>query len=125
MPADTRRALATLQGRGVRIVVSSNNGSENVAAFAADSSFPFDLALGFGAGLAKGGPHITRAEHEFNAGRTEMLFVGDSLHDGEIAANEGIPFVGVAGTFSRDRFTLRFPGLPVVTRFADLVGMID
>jgi phosphoglycolate phosphatase-like HAD superfamily hydrolase len=125
MPADTRRALLTLQGRGVRIVVSSNNGTENVAAFAADSGFAFDLALGFGAGLAKGGPHITRAEAEFRAPRVEMLFVGDSLHDGEIAASERIPFVGVAGTFSRDRFALRFPGLPIVSRFADLVDLID
>jgi phosphoglycolate phosphatase-like HAD superfamily hydrolase len=25
-----------------------------------------------------------------------MLFIGDSLHDGEIAEREGIPFVGVA-----------------------------
>src|SRR5262249_19357089 len=44
MPADTRRALITLQGRGVRIVVSSNNGTENVRAFAKDAGFAFDLA---------------------------------------------------------------------------------
>jgi phosphoglycolate phosphatase-like HAD superfamily hydrolase len=125
MPADTRRALITLQGRGVRIVVSSNNGTENVERFAADSGFAFDMALGFGGGLAKGGPHISRAEEVFRAGRAEMVFVGDSLHDGDIAAREGVAFVGVAGTFSRDRFSLRFPGLPVVTRFAELVDLFD
>jgi phosphoglycolate phosphatase-like HAD superfamily hydrolase len=125
MPADTRRALITLQGRGVRIVVSSNNGTDNVAAFAADSGFAFDLALGYGDGLAKGGPHITRAEQVFRASRGEMVFVGDSLHDGEIAAVESLPFIGVAGTFSRDRFTLRFPGVPVVSRFADVVDLFD
>jgi phosphoglycolate phosphatase-like HAD superfamily hydrolase len=125
MPADTRRALITLQGRGVRIVVSSNNGTDNVAAFAADSGFAFDLALGYGDGLAKGGPHIARAEQVFRASRGEMVFVGDSLHDGEIAAVESLPFVGVAGTFSRDRFTLRFPGVPVVSRFADVVDLFD
>jgi phosphoglycolate phosphatase-like HAD superfamily hydrolase len=125
MPADTRRALITLQGRGVRIVVSSNNGTQNVEWFTADSGFAFDLALGFGGGLAKGGPHIIRAGEVFRARRAEMVFVGDSLHDGEIAANEGIAFVGVAGTFSKDRFTLRFPGLPVVTRFADVVELFD
>jgi phosphoglycolate phosphatase-like HAD superfamily hydrolase len=125
MPSDTRRALITLQGRGVRIVVSSNNGTDNVEAFAAASGFAFDLVLGFGAGLAKGGPHITRAEKAFGAGREDMMFIGDSLHDGEIAAASNIPFVGMAGTFSRERFALKFPGLPVVQRFSELVDLFD
>jgi phosphoglycolate phosphatase-like HAD superfamily hydrolase len=125
MPADTRRALITLQGRGVRIVVSSNNGKDNVEAFAEASGFAFDLVLGFGDGLAKGGPHVTRAEEAFRVGRQEMTFIGDSLHDGDIAAASGIPFVGLAGTFSRDRFTLKFPNWPVVQRFAELVDLFD
>jgi phosphoglycolate phosphatase-like HAD superfamily hydrolase len=125
MPADTRRALITLQGRGVRIVVSSNNGKENVDAFAQSSGFAFDLVLGFGDGLAKGAPHITRAEETFQIGRGEMMFIGDSLHDGDIATATGIPFVGLAGTFSKERFALKFPQLPVVSRFADLVDLFD
>jgi phosphoglycolate phosphatase-like HAD superfamily hydrolase len=125
MPADTRRALITLQGRGVHIVVSSNNGKENVDAFAEASGFAFDLVLGFGDGLAKGGPHVSRAEETFRARRDEMMFIGDSLHDGDIAAASGIPFVGLAGTFSRERFALKFPNLPVVTRFAELVDLFD
>jgi len=125
MPAETRRALITLQGRGVRIVVSSNNGRDNVEAFAHDSGFAFDLVLGYGEGLAKGAPHIQRAGSTFRTAREQMAFVGDSLHDGEIAAGERIAFVGVAGTFSKERFALRFPGLPVVQRFADIVDLFD
>jgi hypothetical protein len=49
-----------------------------------------------------------------------MLFVGDSLHDGEIAEQEGVPFVAVASTFSPERFMLRFPQVPVLRRFAAL-----
>jgi phosphoglycolate phosphatase-like HAD superfamily hydrolase len=123
MPEGTLRALARLRDRGVRIVVSSNNGTDNVEAFASDSEFPFDLVLGYGGGMAKGRPHIERAERAFGLGRKQMLFVGDSLHDGEIAEREEIPFVGVAGTFSKERFALRFPGLPVVQRFADLADL--
>jgi phosphoglycolate phosphatase-like HAD superfamily hydrolase len=125
MPADTRRALITLQGRGVRIVVSSNNGKENVDAFAGSSGFAFDLVLGFGDGLAKGASHIARAEETFQIGRGEMMFIGDSLHDGDIATATGIPFVGLAGTFSKERFALKFPHLPVVSRFAELVDLFD
>jgi phosphoglycolate phosphatase-like HAD superfamily hydrolase len=125
MPVDTRRALITLQGRGVKVAVSSNNGTDNVDAFAASAGFAFDLVLGFGDGLAKGAPHISRAEATFRASRQEMVFVGDSLHDGEIAATENIPFVGIAGTFSRERFALRFPGLPIVQRFSEVVDLFD
>lgn len=124
MAPDVERALTELKGRGVAIVVSSNNGVQNVATFARNAGFAFDLVLGFGDGLAKGKPHIDRAAATFGVSRSEMLFVGDSLHDGEVAEAEGIPFVGLAGTFSYERFTLRFPHLPVMRRFAELPTLI-
>jgi phosphoglycolate phosphatase-like HAD superfamily hydrolase len=123
MPQETRRALERLRGMGVRIAVSSNNGVKNVETFARNTKnagFPFDLALGFGGGLAKGRPHIDASSRAFGVDRQEMLFVGDSLHDGEIAEREGIPFVGLATTFSPERFMLRFPHVPVIRRFAAL-----
>lgn len=123
MPQETRRALERLRGMGVRLAVSSNNGTTNVETFARhskDAGFPFDLVLGFGGGLAKGRPHIDATSRKFGVDRQEMLFVGDSLHDGEIAEREGIPFVGLATTFSPERFTLRFPHVPVIRRFAAL-----
>jgi phosphoglycolate phosphatase-like HAD superfamily hydrolase len=124
MPADTRRALADLQRRGTRIVVSSNNGVENVDAFVKAADFPFNLVLGYdGKGLSKGRPHIDRAARAFGVARADMVFVGDSLHDGEIAEREALRFVGVAGTFSRERFALRFPGQPVVDRLGELAGL--
>ena len=76
---------------GVRIAVSSNNGIENVSAFARDAGFEFDLVLGYGDGLAKGRTHLDATSREFGASRQEMLFIGDSLHDGEIAEREGHP----------------------------------
>ncbi|HEY4184420.1 MAG TPA: HAD hydrolase-like protein [Polyangia bacterium] len=120
MPGETRRALEELRVAGVRIVVSSNNGVENVDTFAQGSDFAFDLTLGFGGGLRKGRPHFDAVSRRFQIDRQEMLFVGDSLHDGEIAEREGVPFVAVASTFSPERFMLRFPQVPVVRRFAAL-----
>jgi phosphoglycolate phosphatase-like HAD superfamily hydrolase len=123
MADDTRAALADLGDLGVRIVVSSNNGTDNVLAFAEINEFPFDLLLGYGHGMAKGRPHVEAAARAFNVSRRDMLFVGDSLHDGDIAAQERLSFVGVAGTFSRERFQLRFPGSHVVQRFGELPGL--
>ena len=124
MPEDTRVALFDLQARGVRIAVSSNNGRDNVEGFARLSGFPFDLVMGHGNGLAKGRPHIELAERTFCVDRHEMLFVGDSLHDGEVAYLAKIPFVALAGTFAKDRFTLRFPGQPVIGRFAEILDLL-
>jgi len=124
MPEDTRAALRDLRSRGVRIAVSSNNGRENVETFARLSGFPFDLVMGYGHGLSKGRPHIEMAERTFGVDRQEMLFVGDSLHDGEIAYLAKIPFVGLAGTFARERFMLRFPGLPVISRLAEILDLL-
>jgi phosphoglycolate phosphatase-like HAD superfamily hydrolase len=120
MSGETRRALEAMRARGVRVGVSSNNGVENVEAFARTAGFSFDMVLGFGGGMAKGKPHLDAATRAFGVGRKEMLFVGDSLHDGEIAEREEVPFVGIASTFSPERFMLRFPHVPVIRRFAGL-----
>lgn len=122
--ADTRAALEALRALGTRIVVSSNNGRDNVENFARRSGFAFDMVLGFGDGLCKGGPHVRRAAQAFGAGPEEMLFVGDSIHDGDMARREGIAFVAIAGTFPRRRFTERFPGAPVVRHFAELPALL-
>ena len=125
MPADTLAALTDSKQRGVRIAVSSNNGRQNVEAFAGGADFSFDLVMGYGNGLSKGRPHVQMVERAFGVGRSEMMFIGDSLHDGEIALVEGLPFVGVAGTFSKESFLLRFPGVPVVHRFAELLDLFE
>jgi phosphoglycolate phosphatase-like HAD superfamily hydrolase len=125
MAPDTRRVLGDLQSRGVEIIVSSNNGVENVEAFASASEFPFDLVLGHdGNGFGKGRPHIDHVACTFGIGREDMLFVGDSLHDGELAEREGLRFVGVTGTFSKERFALRFPHAPLVERFSQLASLL-
>lgn len=125
MSADLTHALFEMRARGVLVAVSSNNGTENVDRFARSSAFPFDLVLGFGGGLAKGRPHIERAEATFGVDRSQMLFVGDSLHDGEIAENEGLDFVGIVGTFSAERFSLRFPSVTLVRRFAEIPRLFE
>jgi phosphoglycolate phosphatase-like HAD superfamily hydrolase len=125
MSAEVEQTLGELKRRGAAIVVSSNNGVDNVATFALNAGFQFDLVLGFGNGMAKGKPHIERAEARFDVDRSEMLFIGDSLHDGEVAEREGIPFVGLAGTFSHERFALRFPHLSIIRRFGDLADLLD
>jgi phosphoglycolate phosphatase len=124
MDGETARALESLKLDGFRLVVSSNGMQRHVERFAARSPGLFDLALGYGEGLGKGEPHVAAVCAEFGLARREITFVGDSLRDGELAAETGVGFVGRAGTFSRATFERRFPAAPVVDTVADLPALL-
>jgi phosphoglycolate phosphatase-like HAD superfamily hydrolase len=123
MDERTRLALSALRRRGVRLVVSSNGMQEHVDGFAGRTGGLFELALGFGAGLAKGEAHIAQVGERLRIGRSEMAFVGDSIRDGELAQASGVRFIGRAGTFTRAELQARFPGAPVVDHVADVATL--
>ena len=90
MDEGTVAGLRALLAAGVRLVVSSSSAQHHVDHFAERSqrAFPqlsFALALGFGHGLAKGAPHVTRVLEALAVVRERLLFVGDSIKDGDIA----------------------------------------
>jgi phosphoglycolate phosphatase len=124
LPPETIAALAALRSRGLKLVVSSNSAQHYVDEFAERAAFRFDLALGFGAGLAKGEPHVGRVCELFGVRREQILFVGDSLKDGELAQRSRLPFVGRTGTFARERFAEAWPGAPVIDGLGDLVTLL-
>jgi phosphoglycolate phosphatase len=121
----TVEVLAELRRRGLRLVVSSNSAQPYVDRFARGSAFTFDLLLGFGGGLAKGAPHVARVCAAFGAKPAEILFVGDSLKDGELAAKCGLRFVGRTGTFARAEFAAAHPRSPVIDRLEELMGLLE
>ena len=120
----TVAALQALRSSGLILVVSSNSAQHYVDEFAGRAAFGFDLALGFGDGLAKGEPHVRRACELFSVAREQLLFVGDSLKDGELARCSGVRFVGKSGTFSREQFEAAWPGVPVIETIGELVELL-
>ena len=93
MSAETRRALEACGRAAYASPSRPTTAPENVEAFA---RMPIHFRLG--AGLRRRArqrrPHLDAGVAVFSADRQEMLFVGDSLHDGEFAEREGVPFVG-------------------------------
>jgi phosphoglycolate phosphatase-like HAD superfamily hydrolase len=117
---DATWMLRRLHEMGTRVVISSNSAQRFVDEFQRDAPLTFDLALGYGDGLAKGRPHVELVCCSFNVNPHEILFVGDSLKDGELAQRCGQRFVGRTGTFHRNDFTAEFPDAAVIDRISDL-----
>ena len=104
MDARTVAALVRMREAGIKLVVSSNGAQHFVDDFAARQELVFDLALGFSDGFAKGRPHVDHTCKALGVTASEILFCGDSLKDGDLAAETGLAFVGRLGTFSREAF---------------------
>jgi phosphoglycolate phosphatase len=126
MDADTICGLEQLRALGMKLVVSSNGAQRFVDDFARKETLAFDLVLGFDASrdLAKGAPHVARTRRVLGLDLHELVFVGDSLKDAELAAACGIPFVGRIGTFARADFLRRDPGGAPVDSISELAHIL-
>jgi phosphoglycolate phosphatase-like HAD superfamily hydrolase len=125
MDARTVAGLEAMRALGIKLVVSSNTGQAVVDEFARAETFRFDLVLGFdpALGLGKGAPHVERAQSILGVTRADLLLVGDSLKDAELAEQCGIGFVGRVGTFRADDFRRLDPAAVTVRHIDELVGL--
>lgn len=114
--------LAALRGRGIHTAVSSNNFQDVVEEFVRRRGLEFDLVLAFGGGLFKGEPHFRKILETWALAPNQLLYVGDSLSDGNRALASGIPFVGRTGTFDRQAFSKAFPGIRLIDEIPELLG---
>ena len=118
---DTISALRQLKKLGIKTVVSSNNYYDFVLKyFSKYTEFGFDMILAYRDGFAKGRAHIHHVINEFRITEKEMIFVGDSLHDGDVARELGIPFIGRIAIRTREEFLDRFPGIYCVDRLTQI-----
>lgn len=124
-PEDAVEAVRALKSAGYKVVVSSNNYQELVDEFCARrDGITFDLVLGARENFFKGADHFREIERRFSVGPQEMVFVGDSLKDGERAMAYGVPFVGKVGTFTREEFEARFPGVRTIEDLRELKELL-
>ncbi len=117
---DAAETIAHLRQHGIRTAVSSNNFQHLVENFVTRAGVEFDMVLGFKPGFAKGRDHFCHIEHELDVSRDAMVFVGDSMKDGERALDYGIKFIAKEGTFTREQFAAKFPNTTVIANLAEL-----
>jgi phosphoglycolate phosphatase-like HAD superfamily hydrolase len=103
--------------------VCSNNFQEVVDRFVAARNLPLDLVLAWRSPLfQKGEPHFAEVLRLTGLARSQLLFVGDSVADGQKAAQAGVRFAGLSGTFSAAEFQAALGPVPVLGNLQELLG---
>lgn len=118
--ADTRPTLQCLKEKGYTVVISSNSAQELVEKSVKISEIPCDLALGYKPNFAKGLHHFLYILNRFGVNRSQIVFIGDSIKDGERAKENQIDFIAKTGTFAKADFQKHFPNAPVISALAEL-----
>jgi phosphoglycolate phosphatase-like HAD superfamily hydrolase len=81
--------------------------------------------LGFCPGFEKGRDHFTYLVKKMGSmAFSDLLYVGDSLKDGERARNCGVPFIARVGMVSKDDFLAQFPGTTCIGCLEELTGLL-
>jgi phosphoglycolate phosphatase-like HAD superfamily hydrolase len=121
----TLRALAGLRDAGCRLAVSSNARQVLVDRFVRRCGLAFDVALGWSHGLQKGRSHFHEICRRTACTIDSLLFVGDSIVDGRLAADAGVSFAARLGTFTSDQFRASWPDVACVTELEELLPWIE
>lgn len=120
---DAVETISNLRSRGIKVIVSSNNFQHLVDKFVGRTGIEFDMVLGFKPGFAKGRDHFKHIEEKTGVARNAMTFIGDSIKDGERAADYGIKFIAKEGIFTGIQFSAHFPDAKVISNLAELKTM--
>lgn len=101
---DTIETIEYLREKGYMTIISSNNFKEVIEDYLSSSGLKVDEVLGFSRGLSKGRSHVEYISDKYGFQKNEIVLVGDSLKDAELAKECGISFIGKTGLNVREDF---------------------
>ena len=87
----------------------------------------FDIVndiMGFRPGFEKGKDHFDHVKKKYGLKSSQILFIGDSLHDAKRAKDNQIPFIGRIGMFSQVDFEKIIPNCTVIQELTEILYQI-
>ena len=119
---DTLRVLAELKAMGIAVFICSSTPHDVVERFCAGTGIArlTQAVSGLKPGHTKFDQLVARLQ--LGVHRDQMLFVGDSLHDFELANRAHVAFTGVTGLFTAEEFAR--VGAPAVADLAELGSLV-
>ena len=119
----TLDALARLEHLGVAVFICSSTSHQMVEHFCADTGIA-DLVDGV-SGLRPGHRKLDQLQAAVSATGLrpdQMLFVGDSVHDIDLANQTGTRFAGVTGLFAAEEFARA--GVATIADLSELAALV-
>jgi phosphoglycolate phosphatase-like HAD superfamily hydrolase len=123
VPEESLTLLHELKARNIKTAISSSTSQQLLEKFMQKQALPVDLALGFRPGFPKGKEHFNYCKQHFKIQKSKTLFVGDSLHDAQVAQDNKINFIGKIGTFTASDFKKKF-SYPLIAKLPDLLNYV-
>jgi phosphoglycolate phosphatase-like HAD superfamily hydrolase len=122
---DTIETLDFLRGKGYLVAISSSTIQSTIEEYCKRTKIAdcLDLILGFAPGFEKGKAHFARACEAFKISPKSILFIGDSLKDGERALESQVAFIGRIGMFDHEDFVRIIPACTTITELSDLIEL--
>jgi len=122
---EVRTALQALEKRGLTLGISSGNFTHLINEFLEKEQLPFPVVMGYEPGFEKGRDHFEHFLKKTGFKKEEILFVGDSIKDGERAQEYGVRFIGKAGIFKKERFRKDFgDSQEVIETIGELLALV-
>ncbi len=111
---------------GFLFAVSSNNFENLVREYMERHGVEvFDEVLGFRENFAKGRDHFNYLMNRYGLSKDEIVFIGDSWWDAEMALSNGVRFLGITTTFSKEEWMDRYPEQVVIEGFEELFEFLE
>lgn len=107
-------------------VVSSNNFENLVKEYMKRHNVDvFDEVLGYRDNFAKGNDHFSYIEKKYGLIRREIMFIGDSWWDAEMALTNNVKFLAITTTFDRNIWKEKYGYIPVIEDFRQLKDVFE
>ncbi|MCP5463581.1 MAG: HAD family hydrolase [Deltaproteobacteria bacterium] len=106
------------------LFVSSNNHQANVEEKISQLPISFKRILGYQPGFLKGKDHFDCIQSEYGFAPSQILFIGDSLHDAKMAKENKINFAAKIGTFERSDFNEHHPDVIALENLSELLTLL-
>ncbi|MFX0086470.1 MAG: HAD family hydrolase [Candidatus Hodarchaeota archaeon] len=119
---DSLDVLTKLKERGYKLGISSGTIDKIIQDYLEKNRINLvDDVLGWKPGFEKGTDHFNYVMKRYGFENSNIVFIGDSLHDARRAKNNNISFIGKIGMFNQRNFEKIINGVEVISSLSEIL----
>ncbi len=119
---DSLTVIKELKERGYKLGISSGTMEKILVEYLKKKEIDlFDDLLGWKPGFEKGAHHFNYVKKRENLDNSNLIFIGDSLHDARRAKKNNISFIGKIGMFKQKDFEKIISDIEIISDLSELL----